>query len=113
MFTNYNVAETHHNVIRILLHMILIYQRCTMKTIVIASFYKFVALPDFETMKVPMLNKMHELQIKGTIILAQEGINGGFAGSREQMDIFYQFMHNEPLFKDLNFKETSDEKKPF
>ncbi|WP_298627509.1 rhodanese-related sulfurtransferase [uncultured Legionella sp.] len=84
-----------------------------MKEIVIASFYKFIPLSDFETMREPILEKMREIGIKGTIILAHEGVNGGFAGTREQMDVFYQFMHGHPHFADLNFKETFDENNPF
>lgn len=59
-----------------------------MKEIVIAAFYKFVSLEDFETMREPLLAKMHEFNIKGTIILAAEGINGSFAGKRDQIDLF-------------------------
>ncbi|KTD49246.1 rhodanese-related sulfurtransferase [Legionella quateirensis] len=84
-----------------------------MKEIVIASFYKFVPLIDFETMREPILAKMREIGLKGTIILAHEGINGGFAGNREQMDIFYQYMHSDARFADLNFKETFDNENPF
>lgn len=85
----------------------------TVKEIVIASFYKFVPLHDFETMREPILAKMHEIGIKGTIILALEGVNGGFAGTREHMNLFYQFMHSDPRLSDLNFKETFDEQNPF
>lgn len=83
------------------------------KEIIIASFYKFVSLIDFETMREPMLAKMRDINLKGTIILAAEGINGGFAGKREEMEIFYQFMRNDPRLADLNFKETFDENNPF
>ncbi|MFA6304039.1 MAG: rhodanese-related sulfurtransferase [Legionella sp.] len=84
-----------------------------MNEIVIASFYKFVALADYEAMKQPMLAKMHEIELKGTIILAHEGINGGFAGTRDQMQAFYEYLHSEPRFADLNFKETYDSENPF
>ncbi len=84
-----------------------------MKEIVIASFYKFVPLTDFETMREPMLAKMRDINIKGTIILAAEGINGGFAGKREEMELFYQYMRGDSRFADLNFKETFDEQNPF
>lgn len=83
------------------------------KEIIIASFYKFVSLTDFETMREPMLAKMRDINIKGTIILAAEGINGGFAGKREEMELFYQFMRSDSRLIDLNFKETFDEKNPF
>lgn len=81
--------------------------------IVIASFYKFVHLIDFSAYKTDMLAKMHELGIKGTIILAQEGINGSFAGTREPMNAFYEFMNSNPAIGSLKFKETYDVKNPF
>lgn len=84
-----------------------------MKEIVIAAFYKFVPLVDFETMRQPILAKMHEMNIKGTLILAQEGINGGFAGHREQMDLFYQYLHSFPNLAEIKFKESFDECNPF
>ncbi|MFI4918711.1 MAG: rhodanese-related sulfurtransferase [Legionellales bacterium] len=85
-----------------------------MKEIVIASFYKFVSLIDFETMREPMLAKMQEIKLFGTIIFAKEGVNGGFAGTREQMALFYEYFHNsDPRFADINFKETFDDNNPF
>ncbi|CEG58897.1 oxygen-dependent tRNA uridine(34) hydroxylase TrhO [Legionella fallonii] len=84
-----------------------------MKNIVIASFYKFVSLADFEMLREPMLEKMHETNIKGTVILAKEGINGSFAGTREDMDTYYQYLHQDSRLADLRFKETFDEENPF
>ncbi len=84
-----------------------------MKKIVIASFYKFIALHDYETLREPLLAKMQEIGIKGTIILASEGINGSFGGTREQMNFFYQIVREDSRFADLNFKETFDEENPF
>ncbi|HIG0327347.1 TPA: rhodanese-related sulfurtransferase [Legionella pneumophila] len=84
-----------------------------MKDIIIASFYKFIPLNDFESLRDPILTKMHETGIKGTIILAHEGVNGGFAGSREQMTVFYHYLRSDSRFADLHFKETYDSKNPF
>lgn len=83
------------------------------KEIIIASFYKFIPLNDFESMREPMLTKMHEIGIKGTIILAHEGINGGFAGNSEQIKVFYHYLRSDSRFSDLHFKETLDKKNPF
>ncbi|AAU28886.1 TPA: rhodanese-related sulfurtransferase [Legionella pneumophila] len=84
-----------------------------MKDIIIASFYKFIPLNDFESLREPILTKMHEIGIKGTIILAHEGVNGGFAGNREQMNVFYDYLRSDSRFADLHFKETYDNKNPF
>jgi UPF0176 protein len=81
--------------------------------IVIASFYKFVSLDDYETLREPMLGSMHETNIKGTIILAKEGINGSFAGTREKMELFYQLLRKDVRLTDLHFKETFDKENPF
>jgi len=80
---------------------------------VIASFYKFVPLTDFESLREPLLAAMHDHQIKGTIILASEGINGSFAGTREQMDAYYAYIRQDSRLSDLRFKETFDPCNPF
>ena len=84
-----------------------------MNEIVITSFYKFVALNDYEAMRKPILATMHQLGIKGTIILASEGINGSFAGTRETMDALYAYLHSDSRLSDINFKETYDQENPF
>ena len=84
-----------------------------MKEYVIASFYKFVSLDDFETMKVPMLAVMKEHNIWGTIILAHEGINGSFAGKPHEVLCMYEYLRNDSRFADLYFKETFDDTMPF
>ncbi|MGC1181835.1 rhodanese-related sulfurtransferase [Legionella sp.] len=84
-----------------------------MKEIVIAAFYKFVFLADYEIIREPLLAKMQENNIKGTIILASEGINGSFAGFREDMTCFYQLLRQDERLADLNFKETFDKENPF
>lgn len=84
-----------------------------MNTIVIASFYKFTSLDGYEAMREPMLAAMHAIGIKGTVILAEEGVNGGFAGSRAQMEEFYRYMRQDARLADLRFKETFDTENPF
>lgn len=84
-----------------------------MKKYVIASFYKFVPLHDYETMKEPLLTFMRQHQILGTIILASEGINGGFAGSGEEVLCLYDYLRQDPRLSDLHFKETYDDLMPF
>ena len=43
-------------------------------TIRVAALYRFVALPDYRALRDPRLAQLNELQIKGTILLAEEGI---------------------------------------
>ena len=50
------------------------------KAIVIATFYKFVRLPDYAARQKPLLDICRAAEIKGTILLAEEGINATIAG---------------------------------
>lgn len=87
--------------------------RSKMSEIIIAAFYKFVALDNYEDLREPLLKKMQYHHIKGTIILASEGINGSFGGQRENMDNFYAYIRSDTRFADINFKETFDAENPF
>ena len=51
-------------------------------SVVVAALYRFVALPDFEDLRQPLFDLMTDSQVKGTLLLASEGINGTIAGSR-------------------------------
>ena len=48
--------------------------------------YKFVSLPEFENIQKPLLAVMEESAIKGTLLLAAEGINGTVAGSQAAIE---------------------------
>lgn len=84
-----------------------------MKPYVIVTFYKFIALNDYESMREPLLEKMRESNVKGTIIIASEGINGSFCGRREELTPLIAYMHSLPNLDDLNFRETYNEENPF
>ena len=47
----------------------------------VAAFYQFAALPDFRELREPLRAFCAELGLKGSVLLAQEGINGTLAGS--------------------------------
>jgi UPF0176 protein len=47
----------------------------------VAAFYQFAALPDFREMREPLREICADLALKGSVLLAQEGINGTLAGS--------------------------------
>ncbi|MDF1757112.1 MAG: rhodanese-related sulfurtransferase [Legionellaceae bacterium] len=80
---------------------------------IIANFYKFVGLEDYESLREPLLNAMKQHQILGTVLLAKEGINGGFAGEPEKMACIYDYLKQDPRLADLTFKESFDDLMPF
>jgi len=84
-----------------------------MKTYIIATFYRFCPLPDLESMREPLLDAMKTHNILGTILLASEGINGGMAGTPEDMADMYAHIHAIPQFDGLYFKETTSDMMPY
>ncbi|NMG40290.1 rhodanese-related sulfurtransferase [Chelativorans sp. ZYF759] len=50
--------------------------------LLVAALYKFVPLPGFRDLRQPLLDLCLQLGIRGTLLLAEEGINGTVAGPR-------------------------------
>lgn len=82
-------------------------------TFVVAALYKFVALPDFEQLRDPLLNYCKQQGVIGTLLLAKEGINGTIAGSREGIDGILQYLRSDDRLSDLDVKESFDDNPPF
>jgi UPF0176 protein len=73
---------------------------------VVATFYKFVRLPDFAEKRDSLLSYCEAQGIRGTILLAAEGINGTIAGSRKAIDSVLSFLRSDPRLVDLEHKES-------
>ena len=83
------------------------------KTIVVASFYKFIDLPDYAARRKPLLDVCRAAGLRGTILLAEEGINAMLAGTRAGMDKTLEFLRADPSFADLDVKESWHDEIPF
>ena len=81
--------------------------------IVNISAYKFITLDDTADMRPRFQQKCEDLALKGTILLAPEGINMFLAGSREAIDAYMDWMHADPRLADIVAKESFSEKQPF
>ena len=55
-------------------------------SIVVTALYHFVRLENFKALRQPLLDCLIKNQVKGTLLLANEGINGTIAGSRSGID---------------------------
>jgi UPF0176 protein len=82
-------------------------------TITIAAFYKFVAIDDPQALRVSLLEQMTAHAIKGTILLAHEGINGTISGTPDQMSVFLSSLRADPRFADLVTKDATATEHPF
>jgi len=81
--------------------------------IVVAALYKFTSLEDYQSLQDPLKWVCESNQIKGTLLLASEGINGTVAGSREGIDNLVAFLKQDKRFYGLEYKESYADKLPF
>lgn len=84
-----------------------------MSEFVVAALYKFVSLPDYRELREPLLNCCLQAEVKGTLLLAEEGINGTIAGSRAGIDAVLSYLRQDPRLADVQHKESFDVKQPF
>ncbi|NJM19793.1 MAG: rhodanese-related sulfurtransferase [Richelia sp. SL_2_1] len=82
-------------------------------SVIVATLYKFVQLPDYVEKQQSLLSICQSQEIKGTILLAQEGINGTIAGSRQGIDTVMDFLRSDSRLTDLEYKESTAESPPF
>jgi UPF0176 protein len=80
---------------------------------VVATFYKFVQLEDYREKREPLLNFCQQQDIKGTILLAAEGINGTIWGTRQAIDAVLKLLRSDSRFADLEHKESYSESPTF
>ena len=81
--------------------------------IVIATFYKFVQLKNYRELRAQLNSLCKELQLKGTILLAEEGINATVAGRRDAIDKLNHFLKSDVRFDEMEYKESFSEQEPF
>ena len=84
-----------------------------MSEVVVAALYKFVALKDFRELREPLLDVCMNAGVRGTLLLATEGINGTIAGTRKGIDCVLDYLRSDPRLADLEHKESFDDHMPF
>ncbi|TIX91487.1 rhodanese-related sulfurtransferase [Rhizobium sp. P44RR-XXIV] len=79
----------------------------------VAALYHFVSLPRFESLQEPLLALCEANGVKGTLLLAHEGINGTIAGTHAAIGTVLAFLRAQPEFASLEHKESHASKMPF
>jgi UPF0176 protein len=83
----------------------------------VAALYQFVPLPDFRELKDPLHKLCLDLGVRGTLLLAHEGINGTVAGSHEAIDALMTELREGTLFMgrldNLELKFSTATEMPF
>ncbi len=80
---------------------------------VVAALYKFVSVPAYKELQEPLVRFCKEEGIKGTLLLAYEGVNGTVAGTRQAIDALLRYLMAIPEFKGIEYKESYVGEQPF
>jgi UPF0176 protein len=78
-----------------------------------AAFYCFTPLEDLAALRRDWLNRFRERGLKGTVILAPEGVNGFLAGPREALQAALMDLRSLPAFGEMRVKESLSPATPF
>ena len=84
-----------------------------MSKYIVFALYKFVTLENYEAMRQPLLDAMLENHIKGTLLLAAEGINGTISGPREGIDNLLAYLNADVRINPVSSKESLHDDAPF
>ena len=79
----------------------------------VTALYHFARLSDYEQLKTPLQNMCEMLGIKGTILLAYEGINGTISGTDDAITQILEYLKADPRLANLEHKESRAKKMPF
>ncbi|MBE8189894.1 MAG: rhodanese-related sulfurtransferase [Candidatus Thioglobus sp.] len=79
----------------------------------VCALYQFVRLDDFEKFRQPLHKLMEKLAVKGTILLALEGLNGTISGTQKSIDLVLEFLQNDSRFDNLEIKFSYSKTSPF
>ena len=88
-----------------------------MASFLTTAFYHFIPLDDIKGIQTTLQNYCDKKLIKGTILLAKEGINGTISGVESDILEFHKFIKSEPIFSDnfkaLEYKSSWSRDNPF
>lgn len=83
-----------------------------MKTTV-ATFYKFAGVPDPDQFRGDVLAFVDGRDLKGTLLIAHEGINATMSGLRSEIDALIGWLRTDPRFSDMAVKFSGSDGHPF
>ena len=81
--------------------------------VVVAALYQFTPFKNYTELQKPLLNVCKSNKVKGTLLLAAEGINGTVSGTREGIDNLVSYLTNDLGLNNLEYKESFADDHPF
>lgn len=79
----------------------------------IAAFYRFFSFPDFREQRAPIARALCQLGIRGSVLLASEGVNGTIAGERQAVEEALARLREIPGNEGLTAKFSEAAHRPF
>lgn len=84
-----------------------------MSQYLVAALYHFAELDDYVDLQNPLYEFCQQHQVIGTLLLAQEGINGTIAGPEPGVRAVLEYLRTDPRLSALEHKEAWSAKPPF
>ncbi len=84
-----------------------------MSQLIVCALYKFAILDNYQALRGPLLRTLLVNQVRGTLLLAGEGINGTVAGTRGGIDMLLAWLRRHPQLADIEYKESFTDNHPF
>ena len=75
-------------------------------TYTIILFYKYTHIKDTEALKEAQLKLCRELELKGRMIIAEEGVNATFEGTNENIEKYVKKLTSDKRFKGIHIKRS-------
>lgn len=79
----------------------------------VAALYRFVRLEDYENLRDPLLEFCEARGIRGTLLLADEGINGTIAGTEQAISELLAYLRRDDRLADLDCRFSYNTDRPF
>ena len=84
-----------------------------MPAVVVCALYKFVNIENYQDLRSPLHAEMEKLDIRGTLLLANEGINGTIAGTEQGIKQLLAWLQTDPRLNEIDYKLSLTDEMPF
>lgn len=79
----------------------------------VCALYKFTPLPAYQILRAPLLELMQQLEVRGSLLLASEGINGTVAGKDSGIKQLLAWLEQQPGLQGIEPKFSRTPNQPF
>ena len=84
-----------------------------MAEFVVCALYRFTRLDNYTELQKPLYDFLKSRAIKGTLLLASEGLNGTVSGSRKAIQELLAYLNEDTRLAGIDYKMPSHEENPF